>query len=601
MQEKEKSRSDINCFLFLVSGIFNSIGGIPQVGDVCPASVAAMAFVMLLVYKYDMYTCFAAAVMIGYALDLRCQHSNMICFLISTLCCTMVSRTRLMIAVSFSLCSFVLRCVRFGATEIFPYLSYMIAVLGLFYVLSIVHWPIYVMEDERSIKRGEGERLVLAHNSYRIGALSDLMSEIGRQMRKTVEMQQTEVELMEVFDHAGEMLCESCEKRRICWEHEMLDMLLVMEDSAHQILRRGKMLETDLPNYFIEHCPYSRGFVTAVNYELRKINDNRRFEQRRMDAMKAFSEHLENASVMTKQYACFNFDACTVDREAERCIGLYLEERGLKCAVGVFSLGNNKRVIGVWGEDTARLVRSSDYINDLSDLIGYRLAVHSQGKRAVYLTDLEPYTVSVGVSGKRKAGEKISGDCVRCIKSDSGTLYVMLSDGIGGGEFAAQQSAAVTSMMEKLLTVLHEPKAAIDILNSMMFHVGKDEWCYATLDLIAIDLYSGEASMYKLGAADSILVSKDRQTRISGNVYSVGMSESVPAECRCGEIKLHPKDTIIMLSDGVKIDEGAALERIVHHSSGNMKLLSGDLLRNAIDQTNDDDMTVVALTLGIRP
>ena len=112
---------------------------------------------------------------------------------------------------------------------------------------------------------------------------------------------------------------------------------------------------------------------------------------------------------MTKQYACFNFDTCTVDREAERCIGLYLEERGLKGAVGVFSLENNKRVIGVWGEDTARLVRSSDYINDLSDLIGYRLAVHSQGKSAVYLTDLEPFTVSVGISGRRKAGEKISG------------------------------------------------------------------------------------------------------------------------------------------------------------------------------------------------
>ena len=149
---------------------------------------------------------------------------------------------------------------------------------------------------------------------------------------------------------------------------------------------------------------------------------------------------------------------------------------------------------------------ANTYVTDINehlkvgDKVTVKVVSTGEGGRII-LMEAEPLSVTVDKSAARKSGERVSGD--RCVyfRTDEGILYVILSDGMGSGPDAAGMSAEAVEITERFLKAGVGPDLTVSILSSLCLLRDGDGLESATVDLLRLDMFSGEAAIYKYGAA----------------------------------------------------------------------------------------------------
>ena len=202
----------------------------------------------------------------------------------------------------------------------------------------------------------------------------------------------------------------------------------------------------------------------------------------------------------------------------------------------------------------------------------------------------------------KKKGEKVSGDKGTYFKTDAGVLCVILSDGMGCGEAAASESREVIDILEGFLRAGVDPAVAMKTLNSVMLLKCGDNWGFATVDLMCVDLFSGETCFYKYGAAPSYVSGSRGIRRIKCESFAPGLSGVSGAAPDIVCMRLKPGSTAIIASDGVVGDSNDAWLRDMLLSCGkDMKALARDTLKAAERNCSySDDMTVLAVRVEER-
>ena len=134
----------------------------------------------------------------------------------------------------------------------------------------------------------------------------------------------------------------------------------------------------------------------------------------------------------------------------------------------------------------------------------------------------------------------------------------------------------------------------------MMLLAGQGER-FTTVDLFLLDLWTGKASLDKLGAACSYLMQAEGLSLLGGDALPLGILENVES----GEklMQLHQGDTLILLSDGVEdaYENRQAMEETIRDA---LTLETAQDAANAIltgaqsgDTAPADDQTVLVLRL----
>jgi stage II sporulation protein E len=130
-----------------------------------------------------------------------------------------------------------------------------------------------------------------------------------------------------------------------------------------------------------------------------------------------------------------------------------------------------------------------------------------------------------------------------------------------------------------------------------------EEWGFATVDLMCVDLFSGEAGFYKYGAAPSYVKTGKTVRRISGESLAAGLITGEGASPDVVKMRLKPGSLAIIASDGVIPGEDDSWLREMMKSSGDkdMKAIAREVLRKAADEYgNSDDMTVLSVRVDAR-
>ena len=253
----------------------------------------------------------------------------------------------------------------------------------------------------------------------------------------------------------------------------------------------------------------------------------------------------------------------------------------------------------------APLLREADYLERLSQAVGVRLcqpeALHEDSARLTLL-EAEPLAVSVGIAALKKRGETVSGDRGSYFKTDAGVLCVLLSDGMGTGSAAAEDSARVVKILEKFLRSGVDPALAMKILNSVLLLRGGDGWGCATVDLMCVDLFSGETCFYKYGAAPSFIKSAKGIRRIEGESFAAGLPGLEGTAPDMVRMRLKPGSLAVIASDGVLADqEDSWLKVLLSEERTDMKQLARSILRAAEKLYGaSDDMTVLTVRVEER-
>ena len=197
--------------------------------------------------------------------------------------------------------------------------------------------------------------------------------------------------------------------------------------------------------------------------------------------------------------------------------------------------------------------------------------------------------------------QQISGDSFSFMQKAEGQFLASLSDGMGTGLNAYQESEKVVDLLEQFLEAGFSKETAVKMINSALV-LRSDGKTFSTIDISSIDLYSGVCEFLKIGAAASFIRRGNWVEVISSTSLPAGIFQQTDLEKTCR--KLYDGDMVIMVTDGVldvlpvEHQEKLMKDIIQEHQTNNPKELAEYIISRVRQYKNGrfcDDMTVLVM------
>ena len=219
----------------------------------------------------------------------------------------------------------------------------------------------------------------------------------------------------------------------------------------------------------------------------------------------------------------------------------------------------------------------AEYLRGLSDQLPRR------GDRKVASYRIE-------VSSRSAAREKANGD--RCLAfSGAGCRYfVLLCDGMGTGPGAADAGQSAANLLRQMLSAGFPPEHALRTMNSILALRGRAG--AVTVDLAEVRLDTGQAAVYKWGAAPSYILRRTGAEKIGTATPPPGISVTGCKET-VEKLSLCRGEALILLSDGVEVGETLRREGMTPDAP------PGEIAAKLLERSagKEDDATVAVIRL----
>ena len=198
-----------------------------------------------------------------------------------------------------------------------------------------------------------------------------------------------------------------------------------------------------------------------------------------------------------------------------------------------------------------------------------------------------------------KLGEKVSGDNFSILNLENGQMILLLSDGMGTGVNANEESESVIELLEQFMEAGFKEESAIRLINSILVLKSENQ-SFSTIDLSILNLYTGVCDFVKIGAATTFIKRDQWVETISSTTMPAGVFNQVDLDQKSK--KLYHGDYVIMMSDGVldcipgNNKEKFMQEVILGLKSTNPQEMANKILKEALAQNEEippDDMTVL--------
>jgi stage II sporulation protein E len=410
---------------------------------------------------------------------------------------------------------------------------------------------------------------------------------------------------MLVFQRASERVCVSCIKYHRCWRQQRGETRNQLTAAYPRLMERGQGVPQDFPPQFAQRCVHFSAYLGAVNQEVSALLAQRQYQARLRESRWAVcSQYGEVARLLSSASSALSARP-EEDKSRTRRLEDHLRRQGIPAQGRVIYDAQGHLMVELLGRDLS-LADTPELIHALSPLLSLplrrgSLSAQPEGQRLT-LVQKEPYAVSAGIASLPRAGNSISGDTCRWYKGEDGILRVILCDGMGCGQGAAQESSMTLRLLEAFLQGGLEPVAALRTVCSALGLRGELAGGYSTVDLLTIDLFSCRGDLYKLGAAPSYLCRGNQVHRIAGGALpagSMGASQS-PAVTH---LPLAPGDTLLLISDGVSdgLEDDWLRRGLLSGGQLDARGLALALLNHQGEQRSQrDDQTAVVLRISKR-
>ena len=468
-----------------------------------------------------------------------------------------------------------------------------------FFIASVLFLllPEKLLEALRPEREPPGSGALLRYQMGRTGLAAAAFQELNALLRETPEPGRNDEDVLTVFDVAAEEVCRGCTDRERCWGRDYESTRSAMQAAWGSMSARGSAAAEDFPTWFREHCRDIRGYTAAVSRELKALTRRRQMKQQlRADRALLDRQYADFASVL-RDLTAADRGQVREDRKTGRNLERFLRE----CAPGVLSSAfrdwNGRLHVELSGEGKASLLRRQDWLSALSEAAGAELTCPDPQGERLQLYEREPLEAEVGVAACCRRGRSPSGDVTRSFKSAEGILYLIVADGMGSGPEAAAEGGAAAALAEKLLRAGIEAETVMRILNTALMLRSEKRLSSLSMDLMSVNLFSGEACVYKYGAAPSYVRSGGRVHTVRGESPAAGTDDVGPD---CTRLHLSSGSAAVILSDGAARAENVG-DKLLSCTPGKLRELAGNILTEAAARGGwEDDMTVLTLSLTKR-
>lgn len=404
-------------------------------------------------------------------------------------------------------------------------------------------------------------------------------------------------------------MCATCEGNMICLTNFGAQRTVSIQKMLRAVMEHRQRSDI-LKQEYVTGCPKYPGMVDEAIQAFGRIELNRSWYNRLVENRMVIAQQLD---AMSELLTDWNKDEKPVIKKASGMIAkiaFEAKEKGLLVEnVQLFENGRGRRsvravVCSKWGGG----IPSERYARALEKALHRPMAL---GRNARAIITREPtevlayedtvYHMLSGMATRKKDFSTVSGDSYGVFDNDKGKYYVCLSDGMGSGERARRESELVVELLQKLIEGGFSPATAIQMMNSAMVLQG-DKDTFSTLDLSEVDLYSGDLTITKVGAAPTFIKRGEKVECLSAPSLPAGSRILDPAEPL--HTTLGKGDFLVMVTDGVleylhvKEPEEKMCEIIASIRTDNATAMATTILNRVLLFAGNhamDDMTVLAL------
>ncbi|GKU77080.1 stage II sporulation protein E [Paenibacillus sp. L3-i20] len=446
----------------------------------------------------------------------------------------------------------------------------------------------------------------------RVVQFSDVFRQLSRsfgQLNENVTELKREEEVGHFMNAVAERSCASCHRQKSCWEDKFYHTHKMMTEMMTSIEDNRVPGTKEQPRTWTSHCVKSSQVLTIMRHQYELYQNNMHWKKQIFDSRQLVADQLFGVSqVMEDLSKEIKREGQTLHlqeeqiREAVEGLGLSIQ------GVDIVNLEEGNVEIEVYhsfgrGFDECRKIIAPL----LSDILGEHIAVKAEQAPAkhgepsmVIFGSAKQYEVETGVAGAAKGGELLSGDSFSLVELGNGKFAVAISDGMGNGERARQESSAALSILQQLLQSGMDEKLAVKSVNSVLLLRSAEEM-YATVDLAIVDLYTAHTTFMKIGSTPSFIKRGKEVIPISANNLPIGIIQDIDVDFI--SMQMQPGDTLVMMSDGIYDAPGHAvnkelwMKRIISELGTDDPQEMADALLETVVRYHEgdivDDMTVL--------
>ncbi|MCL2837860.1 MAG: SpoIIE family protein phosphatase [Oscillospiraceae bacterium] len=207
----------------------------------------------------------------------------------------------------------------------------------------------------------------------------------------------------------------------------------------------------------------------------------------------------------------------------------------------------------------------------------------------------EKFSFEVAASARGLSLFEQNGDSHCFVPIGNGKYAVILSDGMGHGNLAAEESGVIIEILRNILKNGFDKAIAVKMINSIMGLKAKDR--YSTADICILDSENGGVEFIKIGAAAAYIKAKNKVESVCVPSLPVGVLPNMEIETYRRALRVG--DYIVMISDGVLSGAGNWVKQFILESNSDMppQVLADKIIKQAKNlensQRSDDMMCIV--------
>ncbi len=417
-----------------------------------------------------------------------------------------------------------------------------IALLILFFLSKFV--KIDVIHIDTARENNQKDYYKLASN---LNKLQKSLNFLGNTIVDITKLNEKTFKEMPLADLVSQEVCKKCKNNMYCWVQKYSQTQDEFTKYSNNLTLKN---ETEFSDWFYSLCDKSSLIKKSFeeNQRLlitkRYIKQSQKSNQRLLQtAFLAISHTISDIEIQSRKGYDYNSN---ITFEMDKFIQL-LNIKSNFCLANrnpdSFTLTSLDEI------DTKNLFKIKNKLETLFNKKFEEPKMERQGNDYIYdFLSLRNFDFEVFFDSK--AFNNICGD--ECISfEDNKKMYLLLSDGMGTGVFAAKESKTVVAMAKSLLKAQIDVFKVIEMINLAMNLKSSGE-VGASIDILSVDKYTGKAVLTKAGASESAILHSKGMQRLYKDSLPLGiLKDTKPAQY---EIDLKENDIVVLVSDGAKIE-----------------------------------------------
>ena len=407
------------------------------------------------------------------------------------------------------------------------------------------------------------------------------------------------LDLRLLCDRSFDAFCNDCPNKNICWGLEYTATLGAVNDLIAQLHTRGRVSNEHVDGQLSDRCTRIDGILERINTDCARLTG----EMLRNNRTEIFAMDYESAADIINDALEADSGEYLVDVELGKKISEYLKDADVR-AESVTVFGNRMRKILIRGAeiDEAK-VTFETMRSDLGEMCGSEFdfpTFEVEGSVSTMTLTAKRKIAVISAQNNVSADGGISGDSVNLFSNKKDYFYALISDGMGSGKEAALTSGLCSVFLEKMLRAGNRAATSLRMLNNMIASRAQDSTkeCSSTVDLLELDLMTGEGAFLKSGAAPSFVIRGKVVRRLQAGTVPIGILNTLDVQKT--DFPLRAGDTVVMVSDGILQgdDEG---EWLMSYLTGAATHTPDEIVykicRRCAERETRDDCSVVALRI----